>query len=238
MVNEKMREFLMKKIDFHSQHSKYMIPEDRKEVHKAKGEAYMQALEELENIVEAEKPEMITVQVRSLSDERMKPEVPEVVAEFIEKMRDHYMTPGFYETPEKEAAVLAYYATRFLFDDGRKSDKTNALMDKMNEWLLDRNNFIILIDAIRRGYVVKKEYYYIRMPKEVAKAVKPMDASGRYLKVREADEAWYFGRKEITLASNKTVFTEEEKRYWMEKLKAVTLESEIVHQDLMKDVLD
>lgn len=238
MVNEKMREFLMKKIDFHSQHSKYMIPENRKEVHKAKGEAYVQALEELESIAEAEKPETITLQVKSLKDERMKPEVPEAVAEFIEKMRDHYITPRFYETPENEAAVLAYYATRFLFDDGRKSDKTIVLMNKMNEWLLDRNNFFVLIDAIKHGYVVKKEYYYIRMPKEVAKAVKPMDISGRYLKVREADGAWYFGRKEITLASNKTIFTEEEKDYWMEKLKAVALESVKMHKDLIEDALD
>lgn len=225
MVNEKMKEFLMKKIDFHSQHSKYMIPGDRKEVHKAKGEAYIQALEELESIAEAEKPETITVQVKSLSDERTKPEVPEEVAAFIEKMRDHYITPRSYETPENEAAVLAYYATRFLFDDGRKSDKTIVLMYKMREWLLDRNNFFVLIDAIRRGYVVKKEYYYIRLTEEASKAFNNGNKNVRYLKVSENYDEWYFGSIELETTDYVKKFSEQEKDMWMDKLKAIPLEA-------------
>lgn len=225
---DKMKEFLAEKVDHHvfkmEENGQFLA---RKIEHRSKAEAFKEALDELEGqmTIAEEEPETVTVQVKSLKDERTKPEVPEVVAEFIEKMRDYYITPRFYEKPENEAAVLAYYATRFLFDDGRKSDKTIVLMNKMNEWLLDRNNFFVLIDAIRRGYVVKKEYYYIRLTEEASKAFSNNNENVRYLKVSNEEEHWYFGSVDLEAVNYEKRFNEQEKDMWLDKLKAIPLEA-------------
>lgn len=228
---DKMIGFLAKKVDHHV----FEMDEDgqplaRKIAHRSKAEAFKEALDELERqmTVAEEEPETITVQVKSLKDERMKPEIPEVVAAFIERMRDYYITPRFHEIPENEAAVLAYHAIKFLFADERKSKITEALVDKVKTWLADRNNFFVLIDAMRHGYVAKEQLYAIRLTEEVAKWVKRGDEESRYFKVRKEEKEGakqsYFGTKGDYNDCYQWTFTETEKDQWLQRMRYVPLE--------------
>lgn len=91
-------------------------------------------------------------------DEPQKPVVPKFVAEWIENLRKQLVSYHF----ESGARFMLLLGSDFHFNTAKLID------DKIQQWLEEDGNEVILSNAIDYGYEVEKEpLYYVRLPFEV-----------------------------------------------------------------------